>query len=159
LRNEEGVLITFGYTHDAKNCYLQIYANGIIETVNAEFLYAYQGVKRIPAGKTTNYEVSIIEAINEYIAFYARMKLLPASLTVIITKCKGYYVESDAFMAPLFNRRQISVEKLSSGPLHINGESDDVPAKLKPFFDTVWRGSGFDRSKNYTENGQWHPIR
>ncbi len=34
----------------------------------------------------------------------------------------------------------------------------NVPTALRPIFDAVWNATGFDRSFNYDEAGNWNPT-
>jgi hypothetical protein len=158
--NEDGLISSSGIRQEYQNCYVQVYKNGSIETVNGDFLYPYQGELRIPVAKGINYELFCINTINDYLEYYKKMGIqFPVYLIFSLIGCRGYYVAGETFRYPFFETRKLSKNVITSGLLTINTMDDNIPALLKPAFDTIWNGCGFSNSKNFSEQGDWQPIR
>lgn len=156
--NTDGLLMRNLRPHGDADRYVQFFNNGAIEAVNAEYMFAYQGQKRLPVDRSLNYEKDIVKTIESYLELYEKINIdYPVQLRVALLGCKEAWLAGGSFHYFNGKIRPLSVNQILSGLLTLTDSNQDIPALLKPFFDTVWRGCGFPHSFNYTEDGKWNP--
>lgn len=138
--------------------YLQLFHNGIIETVdaytlNANALSANVKDKLIPS---TSFEGNLIQHIQKYLATLKTLGITPPivimlSLIGVRGFCMvtsnihqgGYPIDRDLLTTP-----EIVLNKLECSP-----------RDLKPILDSVWNASGIMSSPNFDASGQWRGLR
>ena len=99
-------------------------------------------------------EETTVLAIRNYVAGYRELGLPgPALLFLSLLDIKGCLLvvgpelwggESTADR-PNIHLPEIIIDDLNC----------DIPAKLRPAFDTLWNAFGYERSLNYDEDGNW----
>jgi hypothetical protein len=142
-----------------RNNYMRLYHNGIIEAVNGELFFPYGGYLRIPVEKTVNYELFIVEAINNYLQFYHAEKIeLPIALYISYIGVKDYYLSCGTVKDSLGNVIKLAQYSIHMPAIKINHYNEDIPAAVKFAFDMIWNGCGYKGSINYTPSGKWSPI-
>lgn len=141
------------------NNYLRVFRNGIIEAVNGELFYPYQGHLRIPIAKGYNYELFVVEAIQSYLRFYRESKIrLPIHLFISYIGMTGYYIASEVLRYP-FGLKTLNQHNINLQRMVIQSYDQDVPSLLKSSFNVIWNACSFEGSINYDENGLWKPLR
>jgi hypothetical protein len=141
------------------NNYLRVFRNGIIEAVNGELFYPYQGHLRIPIAKGYNYELFIVEAIESYLRFYKDRNIrLPIYLFISFIGMTGYYIASEVLRYP-FGIKTLQQHNINLHRMVIQSYNQDVPLLLKSGFDVIWNACGFEGSINYDGVRLWRPLR
>ena len=144
-------LLTYSNFHGKTRSYsyVQLYRNAIIEAVNSGLLWT-GGEKEIPI---TEVEKNIIEALQKYIEVYKKFNIEPPIfLFLTLIDVKGFIIKRwlrDDF--PI-DRDIIQIPEII-----IEVFNFDVPALLKPIFDSIWNACGFEKSLNYNMDGEWNP--
>lgn len=130
--------------------YIQVYRNGVVETVDASLLDPYQGQLFVPS---VAFEEEIIKAIRNYTAALQRLDVnFPLVIMLTLLGVSGYRVGYDTrFMA--FNNGTFDRDTLLIPELIIETFKIDVGSVMKQSFDMVWNAAGWERSLCYDENG------
>jgi hypothetical protein len=156
--NLDGLIIS-SMASIEKGCdsYLQLFRNGIIETVNSELLYPYnENNLQIPVSDSINYEYSIIEILHEYMEFYKKLDVgLPIFLFLSLIDIKGYKIFPPNYRSSFNPPTGINKNVITLPEVTISNLNDDLPHLLKPLFDIIWNSCGLERSLNYVESGKW----
>lgn len=159
IYNIDGI-ISYARGTAQTDAYVQIYKNGIIETVNTEILNPLQGHRRIPVASGFNYELFIVEAVQEYLQLYKRLDIdLPIFLFISFVGIEGYYIACDRARYSFGEVIKLPKNVLILPEIIINNLDEDIPKLTKPIFDTIWNGCGFKGSFNYDSEGKWKPIK
>jgi len=151
--NIDGILTFSSFPgKDRSHSYVQLYRNGIIEAVNSFLLWPKNNEKIIPI---TKIERTIIESVPRYIEVYKKFNLdTPIFLFLTLIDVKDYKIpergkwwfdeiypiDRDIVLIP-----EIIIEKYDF----------NSPQLLKPILDSVWNACGFERSLNYSKDGNW----
>ena len=156
--NLEGML-AYGaaLSHQVPDSYIQVFFNGIIETVSATILAPYDNKLLIPAVRGLNYEKEIIEVVKDYLACQERLSVDPPILFFITLMGVKNYVMGYNRRDDFFKEKKVDRDILQLPEVRIDSYSINVEEALKPVFDMIWNACGFDRSYNYDEAGKWNP--
>ncbi|GAB4393083.1 MAG: hypothetical protein Tsb005_09850 [Gammaproteobacteria bacterium] len=153
-RNLEGIL--FHYSCDKNNSYqhyIQVYRNGIVESVDGAILEIRENQKIILGGL---YEKQLIFALANYIEAY---KLLgvdpPIVLALTFTDVKNYYMYIDYQKYPYDRSEPILSDELILPEIIMTNLNEPPEKILKPIFDLVWNACGFAKSLNYDEQNNF----
>lgn len=133
--------------------YIQIFRNGIVETVNSEILMPYDGQKAIPSLKAIDFEKEIIESFKDYIGINRIMKIdLPVYAYITFIGVEGYHMQISETFFRTSERDKIDRDVLILPEIVI--EKLDIPIDkiLKPIFDMIWNACGFEKSLCYDNN-------
>jgi len=149
--NIDGLLVASSWKDAALDSYVQLYRNGFIESVESELLNI---------GKTTeeNHIISDWEAcfLNVFPGYLNALQILrvppPYVVSISLLGVRGYKILTDGRFYSLKNRADrdnlLSEEILLEDP-------NEAPEKfLKPLFDQIWNGCGWERSINYDKDGK-----
>ena len=134
--------------------YVQLYRNGIVEAVNSYLLWSETGDKIIPI---TAVETVLIESIQRYVEVYRKFNIdIPIFLFLTLVDVKDYNFPRDR---KWWIREAYSIDReIVQIPEIIIEDYNFNPSQLlKPIFDSLWNACGFERSFNYTINGEWKP--
>ena len=157
--NMDGLLAD-SIAHESDNtkskAYLQLFRNGIIETINADTLAPYDGQLFLPSLKGLDFEQQIIQSFKDGIALYKSISLeTPIYAFLTFLGIKGYVLQSSRIEWRLRPAPQIDVDILSFSELIIQDYSFNAEDQLKPVFDMIWNACGVERSRNYDGSGKW----
>ena len=149
--NFDGLLTFDGQRNAPCNSYLQLFRNGIIETVDSLMLDDDVFGKTIPS---LLYEETLIFALKKYMKFEHDLGFeLPLLAIVSMLGVKGYTMAVD----PRISRQKCAIDRdsLILPEILIEDYELDAARLLRPAFDIVWQATGFNGSLNYNDNGNW----
>jgi len=153
--NIDGLLTFSSFRgRERSHSYVQLYRNGIIEAVNTLLLWSKNNDKFIPI---TKIERTLIEYIPKYIEVYKKFNLdTPIFLFLTLIDVKDYIISENRkwWFDEIFpiDRDIVLIPEI------IIEEYDFDPTQLlKPILDSIWNACGFERSLNYTKDGEWNP--
>lgn len=154
--NLDGILGVAGSRTGDYESYIQLFRNGIIETVNAEILLPYDGKSFIPNYRVLDYESKIIDALTEYYKVIKLLQIeLPIYLYLSMTGVKDYFLGSSRYQQRYGEPNKVDREVIAL-PEIVLENLDASPRKiLKPAFDMIWNACGYERSGNYGQDGEW----
>jgi len=134
--NLEGVLsYVSAPPYQIADSFIQVFGNGIIETVNAKILEPYNGQLLIPAVHALNYEKEIIDAVKEYLGFQEKIKVqVPILVFITLINVKGYKIEASGRRSILYEDRKIDREIIHIPEIWVNSYTVNVEHTLK----TAW---------------------
>jgi hypothetical protein len=154
--NLEG-LLTFtgmGLPNSISGGYLQLYRNGIIETVDANTLT--EGPTHPQAGQiipSTLFERSLIDQIPKYMLALQKLGANPPFVIMLtLLGVKGFCMPVSAGRFTRgFDRDEILIDEI------ILEKSECRPVEIKPMLDAVWNGVGVVRSPSFDSEGNYLP--
>ncbi|MCH7472225.1 ATP-binding protein [bacterium] len=150
--NLDGILT---HSSDRVKCYsyCQLFRTGQVEGVCSGIKFKQENRDQECLGARMVEETTVL-AIRNYVAGYRELGLPgPALLFLSLLDIKGCLLvvgpelwggESTADR-PNIHLPEIIIDDLNC----------DIPAKLRPAFDTLWNAFGYERSLNYDEDGNW----
>jgi len=150
-RNLEGVLSSSADEAGVAHSYVQLYRNGIVEAVEGLILRPTK-TSKIIASYTYEYELLI--ALGEYIGLLRELGVnAPIAVYLTLTGVQGWRMSpNDGFRDDSFEINQDTLQL----PETILESYDMEPADiLRPMFDIVWNACGYEKSRNFTEDGLW----
>jgi len=156
--NLEGYL-NYGHFTENGSCsgYVQIFRNGIIESVETRLIYPHSDNKKYVPSRLL--EEKIIDKTRIYLDFQRKMGVLPPiTMFVSLLNIRGYYLAVKHNL-DRFGDRQFPLQRegLHLPELILEDYPDDVPSALRELFDSLWNAFGWDRSYDYGEDGVWNP--
>lgn len=131
--------------------YLQVFRNGIIETVNVSLFQHPDGPQPKFHGKA--YEHDLIDAIPRFLSIQKGLAVdSPLILILTFIGVQGYriMVRDSAFVGAGIDRDILFLPEVV-----LTDYADDIPRLLKPAFDSVWNAAGWPGSPNYDPEGNW----
>ncbi|MFL0364616.1 toll/interleukin-1 receptor domain-containing protein [Pseudobacillus sp. 179-B 2D1 NHS] len=136
------------------HAYVQIFRNGIIESVDSGMLMSNNELKYIPFIK---FEKDIITHIRDYYLKSLRNidVKLPIAISITLFNVSDYFISSN----PKLPRERISESTLRLPVVIVNSWEENIETLLKPSFDILWNHCGYEGSLNYTANGEWKEYR
>lgn len=151
--NFDGV-VNFCYDSTPAQCnsYVQGFRAGTIEAVDTNLFFEENGKKTIPS---TTFEKDLIAAVDKYLNFQESLGIVPPIFVMVsLLDVKGYSlgIKRD-YRASTINPIDRNVLLLPE--IIVEEYKNNTAALLRPAFDAVWHASGFLRSGNYDENGNW----
>lgn len=138
--------------HQQSESYTQFFRNGMIEWVDAGFLFQPNVEK--PFINSALLERSVCEAVSTALQLYQHLLISPPYLVMLsLTGVKGYFMafdESRRLMGHTIDREMLLVPEVLA-------ESLDQPVSqlLRQIFDALWQAAGYPRSLHYSEDGLW----
>jgi hypothetical protein len=150
--NFDGLLTYSGQRNAPCDSYLQLFRNGVIETVDSNMLGDDIFGKTIPSKL---YERTLISASKTYIKFEHDIGFEPPFLLLIsMLGINGYTMAVDP---RVFAGQKIAIDRdsLILPDILIEDYESDVAHLLRPAFDALWQATGFRGSLNYDDNDNW----
>lgn len=152
-------LVTHSIVHGISSArsYLQIFRNGCIEAVDVSLISVREG--QAPTISSGPYEHALVEALSRFLSIQKRIGVeTPLFAMVSLLGVSGFVVEPAASRRDLFWRdhaRPIDRNDLVLSEVMIDSFEIDHAQVLKPVFDAIWNASGWPRSLNYNNTGNW----
>ena len=148
--NLDGRLTYRNQRDDTTLAYAQLFRNGIIESVSVHAPYdggLYVG--------SLAYERDILRALNSYLPALNTLQFEPPVFVFFsLVGVNGYrlgvgtqFFASDGYAADR--------DVLAFPEVQVSDWSTKPESVMRPIFDMVWNAFGYQRSFNYTENGEW----
>jgi hypothetical protein len=103
------------------------------------------------------YEKYLIDAVEGYLGALKKLEVqCPVIVAVTIMQATG--VGMDPEIALKWDEgAPIDRDMLLLPDVLVEDYECSVPRLLRPIFDAVWNATGFERSPNYDEEGNWRP--
>ena len=131
--------------------YVQVFRNGVVESVNAEVLSVNGETKLIPI---TYFENKIVEHCNQIVALLHKLDLdSPRVVFISLLNVQGYRLPSEHGCRPY--GYPIDRKHLLLPDVLINDVSTPAEIFLKSSFDLIWQACGNKRSPHYDKDGNW----
>lgn len=143
------------YYSDTAQAYVQLFRNGIVESVTCHLLYERNGKGIISINAM---EKELMKSVSHYLDIQKRFNVTAPCLAVLtLTGVLGYGLNAER--VDLWDRREIDRNPLFFQPVEII-DFEVEPAKvLRRIFDQVWNAVGYPRCPNYDENGNYKQRR
>jgi hypothetical protein len=149
--NFDGVVAFDGSLNEAYS-YVQVFRNGVIEVVDTWQLGVFEDKKIIDP----RYELTTVKALHRFLNFQKDHDVEPPLLVMLsFIGVKGYAMGVGSVhprLTSLIDREALLVSEVLIEDFNV-----DIPAAMKPIFDTVWNATGFSQSRNYDKDGNWAP--
>ena len=150
--NLDGLLLHDAIRTTSANSYLQLYHNGVIETVDTSILQANSGEKLIAS---TFFERKLIQYIAHYFKALQKLGINPPIVIMLtLLNVKGYTMAVSGHLpgGARIDRDVLAVPEIVVDKLEIS------PRDLKPMLDSVWNAAGWLESKNFDAEGNYTPF-
>ena len=147
--NADGVLL-YDPVEEGKmgSAYLQIFRNGILEGVDADFLEADQSIASLA------FERYLVQAIGDYLGYMATLGVgQPIYALLSLLNVRGFSMSAEGRWKG--RRGSINRDHLLVPEVEIESIDSDAPLKIKEAIDMVWQASGWPASIHYDEQGNW----
>jgi hypothetical protein len=126
--------------HKAAMSYLQVFRNGVVESVSVEVLYGDKIIEALPfEGKLLR------ESVPSYLRCLKNLGVAaPAVVAVTLVGASGYRmtVPDLAILAGLSSGTAIDRDVLMLPEAMLESSDSDLDSALKPVFDSLWNASG-----------------
>lgn len=159
--NLEGLLY-FRKTPAVNNndSYVQIYRNGMIESVDAKGLEQFNEKKIIYVDSDFSIEQQVIDFFSDALSFL-KMKGVqtPLYLFLHLWNVKGYGIGSRRLRQSVFGDKGIDKEMLQLPEIVIQDYPENLSMVFKEWFDAIWNACGYERSLSFDANGNFNPYR
>lgn len=153
--NFDGYLTHEGARGGPQECYLQIFRNGCLETVNAQMLAA-NGDQRLISSPYL--EDKLQAAVARYLSLLQEQGVAPPCAVLLsLLGVRGYTLTPPGRLIP---DRHFPLERDTylCEPVLAEGVDADVPTLLRPISDALWQAVGWRESPHYDRtNGTWTP--
>lgn len=146
-------------THDLNrstslsHAYLQVFRNGIIESVNSGLLNSdYAG----PVIPSADFEYGILDALQRFLDTQMMLGVYPPLLVMLsLLEVSGYRMAAGRSQSPGATPHPIEKRNLIIPEILVD-HLDLAPAEImRPAFDAVWNATGWPRSMSYSDDGRW----
>lgn len=139
-----------GWRCGSDDSYLQLYRNGIIESVKTFGLYDERG-----AISGRDIDTELVKCLGSCLAAEKSLGIEPHFLILVsMIGVKGYMLYSDAPGCYYNRESEIGLDKVTIAPIEIKDyETTDVGFILRPALDALWQAADFVGSPFYDTNG------
>jgi hypothetical protein len=130
--------------------YLQVYRNGTIEAVDADYLSRGRDDRLIAGG----FEEMLLEKLKNYLSVQQRLGVQPPIFVMLsLLGVLGY----EMCVPPEygFGTHPIDRDALILSEIMIESFDHDLAQEMKPAFDQIWNAAGWPGSISYDKNGRW----
>jgi hypothetical protein len=147
--NFDGYL-TYSHDGEAAYAYLQVFRNGIIESVRATYEHSAATRRRfIPSAK---YEEEILDALSRFLELQRQLGVEPPLLIMLsLMKVAGYSLTNEI---SLMGDKVIDRDALILPEVMIDDFGADLNGMMRGLFDVVWNAAGYDGCRSYDATGQ-----
>ena len=152
--NFEGLAV-FPVTSDGiAHAYLQLFRSGALEAVNVT-MNLPESEQGDPFIRSTVLEPVLIQHVEEYLQLLESLGVEPPiAIAVSLSGDRGYRVLPETQNRSWSSFRHPIDRDLLPLPVMVTDRFDaDVPALLRPVFDTLWNAAGWEGSFNYDADG------
>ena len=151
--NFEGVVSYEPSTNpDAASAYLQVFRNGIIESVTSKRFRVLNGRPFIPS---VAYERDVLEAVPRFTLIQKNLgSEPPLAIMVSMLGVRGVTLGVSNNLISS-ETRLIDRDSLILPEVIVEDFEFDPATALRPIFDSIWNATGYSRSLNYSPEGVW----
>lgn len=147
-------LLTYSDRQGTSSSYLQLFRNGIIETVNTSLLNRRFEENVIPG---VAYEAALMRALKKYFSIEKRLGVgLPCFLMLSLLGVKGYTMSSSIYWD---EGHPIDRDAIIIPEVLVESFEVEPGVVMRPLFDAVWNTAGWPGSANYDKDGKWREER
>jgi hypothetical protein len=155
-------LVTYAFAHDPSSAcsYLQIFRNGCIEAVEASMMHVLEG--KPPVISSGPYEGKLLSALRRFLSIQERLGVEPPLFVMVsLLGVSGYLVKPARPIDPIDpswwtdHAKPIDRDALVLPEIVINAFELNPAEVMRPIFDIIWNASGWSRSLNYDDQGNW----
>ena len=149
--NFDGILAHDRYsTEAAGGSYVQVFRNGIIESVEGR-LFSYSEGKSLDMARIEEF---LFQALGRYLKVQQNLGVNPPVVLMLsLLGVSGYYI--DMGRPGIYRGDKIIHEDTLLLPEELIDDLDDEEQEImKPIFDRIWNAAGWERSINYDANGK-----
>lgn len=141
-----------GYSGDGS--YVQVFRNGIVEAVEARLLRITDDSGKII--RSVAYERAILQGLHKYMSIQRQLGVAPPLVIILtLTEVFGYTMAVNRSRFPFHDDYPIDRDVLLVDEVIVDNFESDAAKTMKPIFDAVWNATGWSRSMNYDQNGNW----
>jgi len=147
--NIDGIFNYSGANNESCESYAQIYRNGVIETTCT--IEAWDGQLLIPS---TWVEERIIKTLSNYLLICKNLRIeVPIYVFVNFIGVKKYKFAVNNRLRQ--GHQPVDRDLLQFQELTVESYDVEPHLILRQLFDQIWNAWGYDKSYNYTDEGQW----
>jgi hypothetical protein len=149
-KNMDGLLVASSWRDARLSSYVQLYRNGCIEAVESDLLHfdVPTGAKHILSG----WEDCILKVFPSYMNAFRILNVpSPYVASISLLGVRGFQMLTNSLS--YYNGNGVDRDNLLSDEILIENPGEKPQKILKPLFDQIWNGCGWDRSMNYDEQG------
>jgi hypothetical protein len=132
--------------------YIQLFRNGVMEMVDAEFLVRLEGKLCFDIAL---FESEFINCLPSYISVLDRMGVSPPVYVLLVLSSVRDYEAYAGNRSHRLEKRAIDREMLLMPEVLIENFTCDFGRELRPAFDALCQAAGWEGSPNYDETGTW----
>jgi len=144
-------MIMVSEARESTESYVQVFHNGIVEAVNANYLRRWDEKNFIPA---TGLENALIEATSNYVKFQRSLGVTPPLFVMLsLLGVKRFRLIANENYG-YADGREIDREDLLIPAVEQKSLDIQTEKLLQPIFDRMWNAAGFARSVNYDDSGE-----
>lgn len=135
--------------------YLQIFRNGAVEAVNAHVLRSHRANDRgyIPCRIL---EGMVISSLERFLRLEREVGMNPPFFMLLsLIGIRSYQLWGGASYRSQSEGQPVDRDDLLLPEVVIGEWSQDVQVALRPIFDSIWQAAGWERCRNYDEDGKW----
>lgn len=150
--NFDGILSYENYRSDLTNkAYLQVFHNGIIETVDGNLIQPFNDQKQLFVEYIEELIINFIYRASE---LYKIININPPFIALLtLTGVCDFEIGFSSTLFPL-DKKKVGKEILIFPDILIEDWKTGLDLMIKPWFDSLWNAVGYDESKSYVD-GRW----
>ena len=152
--NFDGFLTYGGDENGLARGYVQVFRNGVIEAVDAGIIRVRNGDHFIPS---VIIERELVAGLKSYLANQLKIDVMPPiSILATLVGVSGYYLAVKRSLDPWGEHsKPIDRDTLLLPEVIVESFQEEPPSILRPIFDAIWNSTGWPRSLNYDDDGEW----
>jgi len=153
--NMDGLINFCSFPGKKENqAYVQLYRNGIIETVNADLLRAYDNKKNIYVDADFSVEEKIITFVKASLQLLKKIETQPPFyLFLHLVDVKGYNISSRKLRS--FTDKEIDRDVLQLPEIVLQNYPENIALVLKDWFEGIWNACGYEKCYSFDDNGNF----
>jgi hypothetical protein len=154
-------LVTYGFSRNPSlsRSYLQVFRNGCIEAVEASMMRVPDN--QPPVISSGGYEKELLNALPRFLSIQKKLGVEPPVFVMVSLLGVYDYLVKPAGTTdfdPLWwmdQAKPIDRDTLLLPEIVINTFEPNPAEAMRPIFDAIWNASGWPRSLNYDDEGNW----
>jgi hypothetical protein len=160
--NLDGLVVFYKATDGTNYSYTQVFRNGVIELVDGFLLGRKEKPLSLPItileSNVLNSCISLLNLTNSY-------NIEPPFIIFLsLIGVKGYKflfsqkMESHLFLSGDENNLEVDRDMIIIPEIILETDiTENIHEYLKPIFNSIWNASGYRKSFNYDDKGNWNP--
>lgn len=136
--------------NEPNDSYLQLFKNGIIETVDSWVIQPFREEKKLYIESIEEFIINFIYRVPK---LYSIAKIDPP-IVLLLTMTGAYDYELGLHNSFIFLTKKNVGKDILTFPDIMIENWDNIDMKIKPWFDALWNSVGMEGSKSY-KDGKW----